>query len=232
MIKTLVLFDIDGTLLMSDGAGRMALSSSLGTYFGRPIETQGVAFTGRTDRAIIHSILEHNGISLEDLEPVYRSVFARFGEHVREAAQQRPIWVLPGVHELLAALSRRDDTGVGLVTGNSVAGAFAKLHSAGLETGQFVVGAYGSEAYLRNDLPPLALKRAEKLFGHLIPPKNVIVVGDTPLDIECARVNGMRSAAVATGWHTFEELALHNADILWEDLADTEGVVRGLLNGH
>jgi phosphoglycolate phosphatase-like HAD superfamily hydrolase len=136
--------------------------------------------------------------------------------------------LMPGVRELLDALDARDDMLLGLLTGNLAAGARAKLSAAGIDPARFRVGAFGSDHESRGELPGVAQRRAREDLGHDIAGGNVVVIGDTPADIQCGRAIGARAIAVATGHYSVEELSRHNPAAVFEDLSRTDEVVRAI----
>jgi phosphoglycolate phosphatase-like HAD superfamily hydrolase len=137
--------------------------------------------------------------------------------------------VMPGVRELLDALDERDDVIVGLLTGNLEEGARAKLRSAGIDPGRFVVGAYGSDHEERGALPAVAQQRAREQLGIHITGTDVVVIGDTPADIHCGRGVGARAIAVATGQYSVSELWEHTPAAVFADLSPTGDVIRVIL---
>jgi phosphoglycolate phosphatase-like HAD superfamily hydrolase len=136
---------------------------------------------------------------------------------------------LPGVQELLDTLARRDDVILGLLTGNLVEGARAKLEAVGIDPKLFVIGAYGSDHELRPELPAIAQRRTRELLGVDIPGQHVVVIGDTPADVECGRDIGARAIGVATGRYSIDELLSHGAAAAFADLSDTNAVIRAIL---
>jgi phosphoglycolate phosphatase-like HAD superfamily hydrolase len=217
----LVLFDVDGTLIRADGAGRRALSAAFAEVWGLEpgaVEAAGrqVDYRGRLDPWIHGEIARHLGIELAPRrEPMIRSYLRHLGRDLEE----RPARALPGVPGLLRFLGRREDRALGLLTGNLPEGARLKLGSAGLD-GSFAFGAYGDDAPARDELGPVALRRAEEVLGLELPPGQVTVVGDTEHDVSAARASGFRALAVATGWTEPEDLRSSDPDLLLEDLSD------------
>jgi phosphoglycolate phosphatase len=224
----LILFDVDGTLLDAHGAGGRALIKTLEAVHRRPFSRERVPFAGRTDRAIIGELLRENQVAHDpgpaDLEPI----FAALSDHMERETRATPALPCPGVPALLETLERETNAVLGLVTGNLKPTAQIKMRSAGLPVELFQVGAFGDEAADRNQLPPLAVTRASALNNS--PIETTIVVGDTPADIECARVNGLTSVAVATGPYSVETLAEHRPDFVLPDLQNLSQVLQILLN--
>jgi phosphoglycolate phosphatase len=218
-----ILFDVDGTLVDARGAGSRALLAALTEIYGRAFHRNGVAFAGRTDRAIVADLLAANEVTAAEIESGLSAVFQSLPGHMRAATNRTPSVPCPGVGRLLAALADRERIVLGLLTGNMQATAFIKIASAGLDPTIFQIGAFGDETFDRNALPPLALRRATGLCGRSI--STATVVGDTPADIECARVNGLHAVAVATGPYSPAQLARYNPNHVFPDLADLGAVL-------
>ncbi len=228
-VARLLLFDIDGTLLKTNGIGSAAMLSALGALYQRPIARGGVEFAGRTDHQIIYDLLAANHLPLDDYPGVVPEVFRIFPGHLRQAAEGHQPHLLPGVAELLAELARQPGIGLGLVTGNNYHGAKTKLELVGLDFNLFPFGAFGSDAADRNALPPIALERAARYYGRMFAPAEALVIGDTPADIACARASGIPVLAVATGWSSLDELASYTPDHLLSNLADLQAALKILL---
>jgi phosphoglycolate phosphatase-like HAD superfamily hydrolase len=222
----LILFDIDGTLVTARGAGREAFNRALREVFGTvgPAEA-GYDFRGRTDLSILHDLMSAAGFSGVEIAARAAAVFAAY---VRELAavlgDGRRVEVLPGIHEVVRALAERNDAVVGLLTGNVEEGARVKLASTGLWP-YFRLGAFGSDHADRRALPAIACARARALMAHEFPFDRVTIIGDTPLDVDCARACGARAVAVATGFYAYDELAGCAPDVLFEDLGEVDRVL-------
>ncbi len=227
----LFLFDVDGTLLSARGAGRRAMGRALEAVYGVTGPIERYDFRGKTDPQIVFDLLEAAGVSAARVEDSLAGFYARYVEDLRaEIRRSGGLAVLPGVSELVAHLSDSPRAILGLLTGNIEVGAKIKLESTGLLP-HFRIGAYGSDDVDRAKLPAIAVRRAETLVGEAISPDRVLVIGDTPLDIACARAYGARAVSVATGGHRFEELAAHRPDVLFADFADVSRVLAALLDG-
>jgi phosphoglycolate phosphatase-like HAD superfamily hydrolase len=227
----LVLFDIDGTLLWSDGAGRRAITRALIEVFGETGPSDH-RFDGKTDPQIVREMMRMAGRDDADIDERMAPLFARYVACLEEelndpAHHARP---LPGVVELLDVLSKRDDVALGLLTGNLVAGAHAKLRAVGIDPNVFVVGAFGSDHEHRPELPAIAQQRSRELLGVDIPGRRVVIIGDTPADVQCGRGIGARAIGVATGRYPREELMAHGAAAVFADLSDTEAVLAAILD--
>ena len=225
----LFLFDVDGTLLTARGAGRLALGRAVERTWGTAGPIEQYDFRGKTDPQIVRDLMREAGVP-ESLIAARRE--ACFEIYVRELealiANGHPVRLMPGVAEVVGALAERPDALVGLLTGNIEAGARAKLRPTGLWP-LFRVGAYGSDDADRNRLPAIACARARALVGHDVPFDRVTIIGDTPLDVACARQCGAVAVAVATGFHPIDELAACRPDLLFVDFSDARGAVEALV---
>ena len=227
----LVLFDIDGTLLWTDGAGRRAIHRALIEIFGDtgPADHR---FDGKTDPQIVRELMRVVGHEDEHIDERMSELFARYVVCLREELRdpEHRAVPLPGVTDLLAALESRDDATLGLLTGNLVEGARAKLEAVGIDPEIFVIGAFGSDHELRPELPAIAQRRARELLGIDVAGSHVVVIGDTPADVECGRDIGARAIGVATGRYSTNELAAHGAAAVFTDLTDTAAVMRAIMD--
>ena len=224
---TIVLFDIDGTLVRTGRAGSRAMNLAFEDLFGIPGAFDRIQMAGRTDKGILEEGALRAGVDLRN------GNFARFRDRyfvrLREALPQPgpSKGVLPGVEPLLTALDGRADVFAALLTGNCEEGARIKLDYFGLWK-FFRCGAFGDDVTDRNDLFHVALERAAACGARPVSAGEVVVVGDTVLDVACARAAGARSVAVATGPADVETLRAAGADVVVEDLSDTAGFL-GLL---
>jgi phosphoglycolate phosphatase-like HAD superfamily hydrolase len=211
------LFDIDGTLISSGGAGKAALEAAMAAAFGITGEIAQVPLSGRTDRSITRDLFRHHVI--EDSPENWNRLLERYLHHLPHSLATHAGKVLPGIAELLAELHQRGDVALGLLTGNVRAGARTKLGHFGLYD-YFTFGGFGDHHFDRDDVAREALAEVQRLHNGSVLPECVWVIGDTPLDVQCARAIGARAVAVATGWHAREELAEHQPDLLLDDLSD------------
>lgn len=217
----LILFDIDGTLVLTGRAGMRAMNRACFDITRHPDPISGTAFAGRTDWSILDDIVKKHGRALDP--PLLDELRQRYVRHLAEEIQHRGEGkkeVMPGVRELLDALDRREDAALALLTGNFEEGARIKLEYFDLWK-FFPCGAFGGDAASRNDLVPIAIERARACGIADVAPSRVLVVGDTPSDVECALVGGAVPVAVATGGYSVEDLKKSGADIVFEDLSDT-----------
>jgi phosphoglycolate phosphatase-like HAD superfamily hydrolase len=226
----LVLFDIDGTLLWSDGAGRRAMEGALSHVFGSPGDPR-YRYDGKTDLQIARELMRAEGHADDAIDARREAVLAGYLERLRREldAGERHVHVLPGVPALLDALEPRADVVLGLLTGNVAEGAATKLGAAGIDFARFRVNAFGSDHEHRPSLPAVAQRRARELLGVDVAGEAIVVIGDTPADIECARSVGARTVAVATGRYSVEELSAHDPSAVLADLSDTDAAVRAIL---
>jgi phosphoglycolate phosphatase-like HAD superfamily hydrolase len=226
----LVLFDIDGTILWSDGAGRRAMTAALTRVFGGTGPTD-YRYDGKTDPQIVRDLMRLEGHSEEVIDERMEPLIEFYLHGLeRELDAGLHAHLFEGIPELLDALEARDDVVLGLLTGNLRAGAALKLRSAGIDMSRFRIGAFGSDHHHRPELPAIAQRRAREELGLEIPGAGMVVIGDTPADIECGRAIGARAVGVATGRYTVEELASHSPMAVFPTLADTDTVVRVILD--
>ena len=225
----LFLFDIDGTLVSVRGAGRAAFARALEATYGTPGAIERYDFRGRTDLRIVHELMTGAGVDADRIRAGLDDCFAAYArELARLIGDGSRVQVLPGVAEVVRRLGARGDALVGLLTGNIEAGARIKLTPTGLWP-LFRVAAYGGDDADRRRLPSIARERARAL-GHDFTFDRITIIGDTPLDVDCARGCGAVAVAVATGQHPADELATCRPDVLLGDLADVDRVV-ALLTG-
>ena len=222
----ILLFDIDGTLLNPAGEGRTIFSQALIEVFGDSGPISDFPMAGKTDWQIVHELMSLAGIAPEEIEAGREAAFSAYARLVAEAAPTLKMTLLPGVQPLLAALRHRPEYVLGLVTGNDREAVPYKLRAVGIDPAQFSFGAFGSERQHRNDLPGLAISRLEVQLGSPIDRGDVLVIGDTSRDIDCARHAGVKVLAVATGHTPVAELAEHRPDYVLEDLTDTAAVLQ------
>ena len=225
---TLLLFDIDGTLVRVNGAGRETIMKALSSLLDHPVTTDGISFSGRTDPDILRSILRHN--DLPDRDAHVDAALEAYVEAMTGVLTPEDVEVLPGVHSLLDHLADHPDVHLGLVTGNVEPIAYEKLGAHGLDD-YFPVGAFGSDHADRNKLPHIATRRAASHTGHdFHPAEQAVVIGDTPHDIECARAAGARVVGVCTGHYNHAELSPHDPDWLLDTLPAPESFLERLLD--
>ncbi len=216
-----VLFDIDGTLLQSGGAGSAAFAETFREVFQLAEIPQGIGFAGRSDRAIAQEIMQQSGI--EPTPANWQRFFTDYCERIERVLADSEGEVLPGVVKLLDTLDEDDHTTIGLLTGNTDFGAQAKIAAYGL-AGRFAFGGYGDHRTDRNDIAIDARQAAEDFVATNVSSGSLcgaMVIGDTPADVRCGRAIDAFVVAVATGGSSREELAACQPDLLLDDLTDT-----------
>jgi len=223
--KTLLLFDIDGTLITSGGAGERALRAGFLERFGIEDDLQNVEIAGRTDPGIARAMLRAHGLrdTPENITAFIDAYLAHLVAELPHAGGR----LLPGIPALLAALKPRPEVVLALLTGNVERGAEIKLTHFGVWH-FFEFGAYADDHHDRNELGPFARRRAIEKHGGEFPPERIVILGDTPHDIACARAIGAKVIAIATGKFTRAELEAHRPDDAFDDLADLPAVLRAL----
>ena len=224
MRDVLALFDIDGTLVDTAGAGRDAIEVALVDVFGTAGPIDELSFAGLTDPYIARTLMRHAGFHDREIDSRLDALWERYAAElerilVERAARAR---VHAGVIELLDLLEGAG-AAIGLVTGNIEGGARRKLGACGLAH-RFAFGSYGSDAENRDELPPIAIERARRATGREFAPERTWIIGDTPRDISCARAAGIRVLAVATGSFSAAELHAAGADHALETLDDASTV--------
>jgi phosphoglycolate phosphatase-like HAD superfamily hydrolase len=224
-VKLLLLWDIDGTLIASGGAGMRALTVGLKNVFGIDGSLADIDFAGRTDRWIMREVFRKFSIAVTEAN------FARFFDGYIAALPAElanpNAKVLPGVRDVLQAAASHGHIAQGLLTGNMRRGAQVKLAHHGLWE-HFAFGAFADDSEHRNDLGPHAVRRAREHHGVEFAAANVWIIGDTPHDIACGKVIGARTLALATGGYSLDQLRAHAPTVVLEDLANTDAVLRAL----
>ncbi len=225
----LLLFDIDATLISTSGVGIRAMEDGGRETFGPGFHSIGVEYAGRLDPLIVRDLLIANG-----LPPSQANALALRNAYRKHLAEKLPATTgaraLPGVPQLLDAL--RDRATLGLLTGNYQDTGSLKLRVCGIDPARFAISAWGDDSPHdppdRCHLPPVAMARFEKRFGHAPDAARCAIIGDTPHDIRCAKLNGLRSLGVATGSFTAAALHTAGADHVMPDLSDTAAAVNWL----
>jgi len=218
MLKTLILFDIDGTLCHIRGAGREAKARAMVEMFGTDQNVREHPFGGKTDWQILHELLTGYGQDTSQIASVMAAFEKRMAEHLEAIIHTFPTEACVGAHDLVNTLRAMPDVVMGIVTGNTSQTAPIKLRAVGFFVSMFVANAYGSESRTRNALPTLAIERARRITGYDFQPHEVIVIGDTVADIECARAAGAIAVAVQTGFEAVSLLEQAQPDYLLKDL--------------
>jgi phosphoglycolate phosphatase len=213
----LLLFDIDGTLLLCGPQTRGLFADALCEAFGTAGDIDGYNFGGRTDPQIVYDLMTGAGFTREEVAARLPRMRDAYLPRLESVLDRRLMCLLPGVEELLERLEQRADVALALLTGNWEAGARTKLARFDLNR-FFPFGAYGSDGIHRSELPPIALARAERHLGRRIAPSEALVIGDSVHDVECGRDHGIPVLAVATGRTSEETLAAAGATWVVPDL--------------
>jgi len=223
-----MLFDIDGTLVLTGGAGVRGMTLAFEEVFGIRNAFGGIHMAGRTDAWILTDAAAAHGIPADspELTRFRRAYIEVLADEIHKPGTGRK-GVMPGVRELLDALALRGDVYLALLTGNYEPAARIKLEYFDLWR-YFACGAFGDDAPDRNGLLPRALTKVASSGGPSFAAADTIVIGDTPLDIACAKFSGARSLGVATGTHSVDDLRAAGADEVFADLSDTDAVLRAL----
>jgi phosphoglycolate phosphatase len=225
MEKRLLLFDIDGTLVSTGGAGVRSLQLVIQKRYGVHDDLLDVEIAGRTDSGIASSILQKYQV-----DPTPKNIEAFLDEYVGflpETLSTTDGKILPGISEILIRMKGKTDRVLGLLTGNVKRGAELKLQHYRLWN-FFEFGAFADDHHDRNQLGEFARTRAQEKHGHEFDAAQIDVVGDTPHDIACGKAFGARTVAVATGTWPREKLSAFEPDFLFDDLSNVDEVIRTL----
>lgn len=222
MKHTLLLFDVDGTLLTTHGGGQRAMQTVGRRLFGEAFTFERVRFAGGVDPLLFEEAAQTSDMAhVIDQAPAFQEAYV---EQLKVELTRSRTEPMPGIASLLATLRDRvaadDGVMLGLLTGNYHNAAPIKLAAAGLDADWFPITAFGNEARTRPELPPVAMQRYHERTGMAADPRRVVVIGDTPRDVHCARAHDCVSFAVATGKSSVEELKEAGAEIAVESLAD------------
>lgn len=228
-MKKLILWDIDGTLIVSGRAGIFALARAFLKIYGREPDFSKLEVSGRTDKWIAAQVLEQQGIAAtaENIHAYLESYL----ECLLGELQTRPGRVLPGILELLEKLRTDPEVAQGLLTGNLQRGARIKLEHFKVWH-YFAFGAFGDDSPIRNELGPHAVRRAGERHAVQFAPENVFVIGDTPHDIECGRAIGAKTIAVATGNFSHADLERHKPTAVFPDFSNTAAFLSLIRDGR
>jgi phosphoglycolate phosphatase len=226
-MKRLVLFDIDGTLISTHGLAKESFAQVLEQAFGFDTPARNHSFAGKTDRQIYHEVMALTSVPFALVEEKSEEVFEAFFSKLEAVISLDNITIHEGVYELLAALEAQPSVTLALLTGNMKRGAKMKLTPPGLFH-RFAFGAFGDDAVQRRELPDIAVDRAFLFTGNRFTEKEIVVIGDTPNDIQCGRHLNVRTIAVATGGADLDTLARHDPDYLFPTLADTANVLASI----
>lgn len=224
MLKKLVLFDIDGTLLLTSNINRQTLIDALVAVYGTEGSARSHSFAGKMDSVIIYEVLKQAGLNDDHITEKFTTVKQTYIDLLRTQLGPEDVMLMKGIPELLLALSEKKDVVLGLLTGNFEGSGRNKLELPALNH-FFPFGAFADDAYHRNELPAIAIQRAYAMTGKKFKAEEVVIIGDTEHDINCARAIQARCIAVATGTYSVEQLSAHCPDALFGDFSDTEQVI-------
>lgn len=227
----LLLFDIDGTLLNSGGAGKRAMNQAFEVIWGIRDALEGVDLAGRTDEEIFRNALKkyHPELNSEVLANFKKQYFALLPDEINYRSPDK--FLYPGVPELLSTIRQHPSLVCGLLTGNWQHSARIKLSALGIQD-FFALGAYADDSADRNELVPFALARMEQSHGYRLDPQSVYVIGDTPFDVACAQRHHAVAVAVASSSYSMEQLRMTGPEFLLENLANTNQVMSIFLNNN
>lgn len=221
--KKLLLFDIDGTILTTFGQAKNAFSIALKEVFGTHGEIDSFSWSGKLDQNIVFELMERAGFSEKFIQKNLSKTLRLYEKILKETIKPEKVFIKEGIVEVLEKASKDEDILMGLCTGNTPEGAKIKLSTVDLYK-FFSIGGYGTDAKKREELPPIAKKRAEQFFNVKIESKNVFVIGDSPADIESAKANGYLSVGVFSGFHKKEELEKYKPDLLLKNFKEGEEI--------
>ena len=216
----LILFDIDGTLISTNGVAKDCFVAAMAETLGARTTGDAHDFAGKTDPQIFAEMVRALALPEDTIIRHQDAVFSTFFRLLEARLDETNVTVLPGVRALLEALRNEEAATVALLTGNMLQGARIKLTPPGLLE-YFSFGAFGNDAYHRHDLPEIAVAPAYERTGATFRGKDIVIIGDTPHDIDCGRHLNVRSIGVATGGHSHDTLAQAKPDHLFDDLTDT-----------
>ncbi|MBU6451444.1 MAG: HAD hydrolase-like protein [Cyanobacteria bacterium REEB67] len=231
-IKRLVLFDIDETMISSDGAGRRALSRAIDELHSLPEALGSLPMSGKTDKQILGEIFMAANLGFEgdQLKLEIDRALERYLHYLDEEIPASKNYIIhTGIPALLECLKADPRAFLGLLTGNVAVGAEKKLRRFDLNK-YFAMGAFGSDSANRLDLPAIAVDRAAEQFQQYFQPHEVVIVGDSVNDIACAHHYGATALIANTGRTTWEELEAHKPKYLFKDLSNLEEVVAAIFN--
>lgn len=225
----LVLFDIDGTLLHSLSAGVHAMTSTLRTLHGTEPDFSAVEVHGRLDTLIWRDLSKAHGYPAHD--EAHAEFKRTYGEHLeRRLAERNTVERYPGAKELVEATAAVPGMTIGLLTGNYEHTGMLKVRHAGIDTSLFTINAWGDDGPDRRSLVPVAMNRYQQSLGSPVNPRDVVIIGDTPYDVDCAHASGARVIAVATGHFKIDALRAAGADLAVENLCNTGELVSWIMN--
>ncbi|MCA9054140.1 MAG: haloacid dehalogenase-like hydrolase [Planctomycetaceae bacterium] len=226
-MNAVCLFDIDGTLLTTGGAGQLAMERALERVFGLKHINGEILAAGRTDRAITTDLFREHRIEAADDD--WSRFLAEYLTHLPQTMRELGGRILPGIQDLLTTLAAAEDVAVGLLTGNFRQGADLKLQHFEIDH-HFQFGGFGDDHHDRDDVARVAFAAAAAFLQIEVDPRRVWVLGDTPADVRCARAIGANAVAVSTGIYSHAELQETRPDLLFHDFTDTSSLLERVLS--
>ncbi len=226
----LVLFDIDGTLLISKGIGRRSIKEALITTYGTGGSVDTCDVGGRSYLEIVKDALSGIEVTIDQINQKWDFFNEQVVYALKKNLQQEQGWIipLPGGISLVNKLSDNPRVILGLITGNPIGPSWIKLEAAGYKREQFKINAFGDEATTRSGLVALARQRAFTIWGNAFPGKHTVIIGDTANDVACARQSNARSIIVLTGYDAEEVIQASKPDFIFKDLTDTGSIEKAL----
>ncbi|MFN3560446.1 MAG: HAD family hydrolase [Chloroherpetonaceae bacterium] len=229
MPKKLVLFDIDGTLVRVRGISRQSLIDALREVFGTEGSAATHNFAGKLDSVIIKEVMRAAGLNDSDIQKGFEEAKRRYIRNFKEHAQREHIEVMAGIYELVEKLAREESVVLALLTGNFEESGRHKLALPELND-YFAFGAFADDANTRNALPAVAVQRAFERTGIRFTGKDVVIIGDTEHDVNCAKILNSKCIAVATGHYTVSQLQAFNPDYTFENFANVEAAFEAIMS--
>lgn len=223
----LVLFDIDGTLITDGGAARESFAIALDAAYGYRGDLRRYDFSGRTDPQIARMVLRDAGLSDGEIDARMPELWRRYLAELATNTAGR-VRELAGVRPLLDALRPRDDVTLALLTGNIERGARLKLAGPQLNE-YFPFGAFGSDSEKREELPPIAVERAERAMGYRFGGRDVVIIGDSIYDVRCGTPHSATTIAIASGKTPAEKLRAENPDYFFATAEDSRAILTAIL---
>lgn len=227
-MRRLVLFDIDGTLIRDGGASRAAFAEALRSIFGYDADLARYDFSGRTDPQITTMVLRDAGWNDDAINQKLDDLWKLYLDGLKRNATRDRVRVLPGIPEVLEALSAERGVTLGLLTGNIEPGARLKLAPHELN-GYFPFGAFGSDSAKREELPPVAVERASRIDGYRFSGAEVVIIGDSIYDVRCGVPHGATTIAVASGKTAAETLRAENPRHCFDNAEDLDQLLEAIL---
>ncbi len=223
----LILFDIDGTLLVIDSLADRAFRAMTRVVYGLECTFKEIPYPGKTDPKILEEVLTLHGVDDATIWSRYDAAVETYCTYFDSYAKHNSyqITVYPGVMPLLTALKQMPEMHLAILTGNLEHTGWKKLELAGLNH-YFTFGAFGSDSMVRSELVGIALKRAEHRCGIAFSSKNIIMIGDSPYDVECCKPYDVTCIAVATGHSSEDELKSYKPDYTFKNLKNYEKVLQ------